>query len=251
MMNLHQLVTLDGDNKLTTNTLKVAAVHGKRHNNVPQITRQRIKEAGAWSLLNFKQTTYTDQQNGQTYPMFTTTKDGYAFLVAKLTGKLAVQHQIEFIEAFNAMADMIASHRDNLWQQMRALIAQEVESKVKASFGSNLPTTFGQVASAVSLLSGSMRWGPSFPALLTFLLTSYHSNASDGSATDRASCSAWSGGRLLSIQSAASSRENTTGRRSCTSTIPPSASVVTITYPTPSRSSRPGRKLVSAAMNSE
>lgn len=77
--------------KPTTNTLKVTAVHGKRHDDVLRLVRKRLAEAREWGLRNFADTPYTDPQNGQTYPMFTMTKNGYGFLVAKLTGKLAVQ----------------------------------------------------------------------------------------------------------------------------------------------------------------
>lgn len=112
-LNFLDFITIDGD-ALITDSLRVAQVHGKRHDNVMQLIRKRIADAGAWGLLNFKETPYIDPQNGQTYQMFTMTKDGYAFLVAKLTGKKAVQHQIAYIEAFNAMASYIKNQRDGL-----------------------------------------------------------------------------------------------------------------------------------------
>lgn len=113
VLNFQDFIAADGD-MLITDSLKVAQVHGKRHNNVLALVRKRVAEAGAWGLLNFKQALYVDPQNGQTYPMFTMTKDGYQFLVAKLTGKKAVQHQIAYIEAFNAMAAFIKNQREGL-----------------------------------------------------------------------------------------------------------------------------------------
>jgi len=80
------------DGKLITDTIKVALAHKKRHDNVIQLVRQRVSEAGAWGLLNFKEITYSDE-SGRTYPMFTMTQPGYQFLVGKMTGKKAVQHQ--------------------------------------------------------------------------------------------------------------------------------------------------------------
>ena len=96
VLNFQDFIAADGDD-LTTDSLKVAAVHKKRHNNVVALIRKRIDEAGDWGLLNFKQTSYIDPQNGQPYPMFTMTRDGYTFLVGKLTGKLATQHLIAFV----------------------------------------------------------------------------------------------------------------------------------------------------------
>ena len=129
------LVRLDAG-KLVTDSLKVSTVHGKRHDNVVQLIRQRVLEAGEWGLLNFKEITYED--GGRTYPMFTMTQAGYQFLVGKMTGKKAVQHQIAFIEAFSLMADQLQRRDTNLWTNMQKLIAQEVESEVRASFGSLL-----------------------------------------------------------------------------------------------------------------
>ncbi len=47
---------------------------------------------------------------------------------------ISAAFHLKVIRAF----DMIQRHDMNLWQQMQALIAQEVESKVRASFGSHL-----------------------------------------------------------------------------------------------------------------
>lgn len=116
------------DGRLVTDSLKVATVHGKRHDNVVQLVRQRMKQAGGWGLLNFKEITYIDG-TGRTYPMFSMTKDGYQFLVAKLTGAKAVQHQIAYIEAFNAMAEYIKNQRDGLRFRCMELELEDKDSK--------------------------------------------------------------------------------------------------------------------------
>ena len=127
VLNFVDFITVDGD-ELMTDSLKVAAVHGKRHDNVVAMIRGRIKEAGAWGLLNFKETPYIDQQNGQSYPKFNMTKDGYQFLVGKMSGKKAVEHQIAFIEAFNSMAAYIKNQREGLQYQY---FRKEIEFKNK------------------------------------------------------------------------------------------------------------------------
>ena len=132
ILNFQEFIDVDGD-RMTTTSLKVAVVHRKRHDNVLQVIRQRIKEAGDWGCLNFKETHYINTQNGQRYPMFIMTQDGYAFLVGKLGGKLAAQHHISYIKAFNAMTEYIANQRNGLRYQCAA---KELEVKDSERRGS-------------------------------------------------------------------------------------------------------------------
>jgi Rha family phage regulatory protein len=116
VLNFVDFIAIDGD-ELKTDSLKVAAVHGKRHDDVLKLIRKRIKDSGSWGVRNFAETPYIDSQNGQSYPKFNMTKDGYQFLVGKMSGKKAVEHQIAFIEAFNAMAAYIKNQREGLQYQ--------------------------------------------------------------------------------------------------------------------------------------
>ena len=110
-LRFQDFISLDGD-QLVTDSRKVAAVHGKRHDNVVRLIRIRIVEGGEWASLNFEECSF--EQGGRQWPMFTMTKDGYAFLVGRMTGKKAVQHQIAYIQAFNAMAAYIKNQREGL-----------------------------------------------------------------------------------------------------------------------------------------
>lgn len=49
-----------------------------------------------------------------------------------------VQFKVALVKEFYRMRDELGRREQNLWQQMQALIAREVESKVRASFGSHL-----------------------------------------------------------------------------------------------------------------
>lgn len=132
VLNFQDFVTAEGD-QLTTDSLKVAAVHGKRHDDVLRLIRKRISEAGEWGLRNFAEGSYYNPSNQQNHPMFAMSKDGYQFLVGKMTGKKAVEHQIAFIEAFNAMAAYIKNQRDGLRYRC---IEKELECKDSARRGS-------------------------------------------------------------------------------------------------------------------
>lgn len=46
--------------------------------------------------------------------------------------------KVELVREFYRMRDALQRRDQNYWQQMQALIAREVESKVRASFGSHL-----------------------------------------------------------------------------------------------------------------
>lgn len=70
-----QFIQADGD-RLITDSLKVAAVHGKRHDRVIRLIRQRMTESGEWGLLNFGESSYSNSQ-GKEQPMFTMTQAGY------------------------------------------------------------------------------------------------------------------------------------------------------------------------------
>lgn len=133
VLNFQDFISSIGDD-LITDSRKVSVVHGKRHDNVLRLARQRMIEAGAWGLLNFKETQYIDNQNGQIYPVIEMTKDGYMFLVGKMTGKKAVEHQIAYIKAFNDMAAYIKNQREGLQYQY---LRKELEYKGRKSQISN------------------------------------------------------------------------------------------------------------------
>jgi len=133
VLNFLDFIAAEGD-VLTTDTMKVAQVHKKRHDNVVALVRKRIAEAGDWGLLNFKEACYVDAQNGQSYPMFTMTREGYQFLVGKMSGAKAVGHQISFIEAFKAMEAYLRNQREGLRFRCRAKELECLDSARRGSF---------------------------------------------------------------------------------------------------------------------
>lgn len=51
---------------------------------------------------------------------------------------VVIECKVRLVEEFYRMRDALNQQAQGLWKQMQALIAKEVESKVKASFGSRL-----------------------------------------------------------------------------------------------------------------
>ncbi|WP_159601914.1 Rha family transcriptional regulator [Starkeya nomas] len=68
----------------------VAAFFGKRHDNVLKAAEDAIAVMPAEGLPNFRETTYTHPQNGQTYRMYEMTKDGFTLLAMGFNGKPAL-----------------------------------------------------------------------------------------------------------------------------------------------------------------
>lgn len=119
-------VNPDDFNGLVSESLKttsriIAEKFGKEHRNVMRDIRNVIDANPEWGVLNFAQTPYVDQQNGQTYQMYEITRDGYSMLVMGFTGKKAMEWKIKFLEAFNAM-----------------------EQRIKDGGGFQLPQSFGE-----------------------------------------------------------------------------------------------------------
>ena len=132
VLNFQDFISFDGT-RMTTDSLKVAAVHRKRHDDILRLIRKRIAESGEWGLRNFTEGVHFDPRNHQFHPMFTMTREGYQFLVGKMTGKKAVQHQIAFIEAFAAMEAFLKNQREGLSYRCAK---HELECKDSARRGS-------------------------------------------------------------------------------------------------------------------
>ena len=132
------LVSVSGD-RLMTDSRIVAKKFKKNHRDVLR-AYDNLKCSAEFNRRNFALVEYLDAK-GELRRSVEMTKDGFTMLAMGFTGAGAMAFKEAYISAFNAMADHIANGEKNLWQKMQALIAKEVESKVKASFGSHLMLT--------------------------------------------------------------------------------------------------------------
>ena len=89
-----------------TDSLKVAKVFGKRHDNVLKSIRNicRPKNLGEQSEQSkwFFESSYNDA-NGVKRPMYIMNRDGFSLLAMGLTGEKAMAFKVAFIEQFNRM----------------------------------------------------------------------------------------------------------------------------------------------------
>lgn len=94
-----------------TDSLKVAEVFGKRHDNVLKALK-KINCSKQFNVLHFKAVEYTDEK-GEKRPKVLMTQDGFTFLVMGFTGKKAAEFKEAYIKQFNEMREWI-SKREHL-----------------------------------------------------------------------------------------------------------------------------------------
>ncbi len=87
------------NNAVVANSRDVAVYFCKRHDNVVRDIENLLEQG----VLNFEETPYVHEQNGQTYRSFDMTRDGFTLLAMGFTGKKALQFKLRYIEQFNAM----------------------------------------------------------------------------------------------------------------------------------------------------
>ena len=97
---MNELVIINDKGQDVTTSLKVAEVFGKRHDHVLRDILE-LNCSPEFRISNFGETPYVHPQNGQTYPMYQMTKDGFSFLVMGYTGERAGQFKELFIREFN------------------------------------------------------------------------------------------------------------------------------------------------------
>lgn len=128
---------ISGD--LTTDSLKVAAVFGKRHDNVLENVRKVMAQIPEEDrALNFKETVeYRENPSGGAMipsPAYRISRDGFVLLVMGFSGKKAFQFKLAYIKAFNEMESFIKNQKYGLQCRYFELQLEHKGKKAKASF---------------------------------------------------------------------------------------------------------------------
>ncbi|WP_170019192.1 Rha family transcriptional regulator [Campylobacter sp. RM16190] len=87
-----------------TTSLKISEVFDKHHKNI--LAQIRALPQDDFNRLNFQPITYIDERNRQ-QKAYHITKDGFVLLAMGFTGEKAYKFKVEYIKAFNAMAEEI------------------------------------------------------------------------------------------------------------------------------------------------
>lgn len=129
---MNEIVFRGANDQAVTSSLLVAETFEKEHRHVLEAIRKLIEgsaEISAYPM--FEETTYINEQNGQSYPMFLMNRDGFTLLAMGFTGKKAMQFKIEYIKAFNKMEATIKeslkpkSQAEMLLEQCKLMVEQE------------------------------------------------------------------------------------------------------------------------------
>ena len=97
---MNDIVLKKDNGEIFTTSLLIADRFGKQHKNVIRGIEQLPRDE-FWRL-NFEPSNYIDDRN-KTQPMYKISRDGFAILAMRFTGKKAYEWQVKFIEAFNKM----------------------------------------------------------------------------------------------------------------------------------------------------
>ncbi|MGL5648800.1 MAG: Rha family transcriptional regulator [Clostridium sp.] len=119
------------DGEIVTTSRKVADVFGKRHSDVIRKI-ESIDCYGDFSQRNFASAEYIDEQ-GKPRKQYYLTKDGMALLVMGFSGRKATEWKINYINAFNWMADKI-HQSDELDRELNDFTRRESNSVSAGSF---------------------------------------------------------------------------------------------------------------------
>lgn len=98
---MNDLVFIGQNDQVLTTSLKVAEIFGKVHAKVMRDI-ENLYCSKDFTVANFGKRTFTTEQ-GNEYPMYEMTKDGFTFLVMGYTGKKAAAFKEAYINRFNEM----------------------------------------------------------------------------------------------------------------------------------------------------
>lgn len=108
---MSDLVRIDS-NQVVTDSRSVAEHFEKQHKHVLDAIRNLLggmPKIGQTPM--FHETTYVNEQNGQTYPMYLMNRDGFSLLVMGFTGEKALEWKVKYINAFNEMEKALKDQR--------------------------------------------------------------------------------------------------------------------------------------------
>lgn len=147
-LNFQNLVTVENGEPITSSRT-VAAIFEKSHAHVLRDIRNIMDDLTALEGMSkightpyYTETLVQNPQNGEYYPVFNMTRDGFTLLAMGFTGSAALRWKIAYIEAFN-----------------------EMERRLTASTAPTLPPLADRLKVARALINCPLRKVPEFKSL--------------------------------------------------------------------------------------
>lgn len=159
---MNELVKINDNNQVTTDSLTVADRFGKRHRDVLRSIKL-LKCSKDFNARNFAPVEYKDQK-GEKRTYYDMTQDGWMFLVMGFTGEKAAEWKEKFIVAFRAMEAELRKRQDKpviVSEHTRALPSGKKEivlsEKAKAEIGGIVKScvAFAVREELTAIMSGS------------------------------------------------------------------------------------------------
>lgn len=123
---MNELVYLK-KNEMYTDSLKVAEIFQRRHDDVVRSVEKLIKrnEEASKDIRTFSdiskqfiKTRYKDEQ-GRTQTKYLLNRDGFALLVMGFNGRKAHEWKLKYIDAFNQMEKILTEKQTTVWIETR------------------------------------------------------------------------------------------------------------------------------------
>lgn len=132
------VTSIDGEARASM--IVIARGVEQQHASIIKLLRKHIQDFEAFGHVDFKSEVVNRRQGGGSLREYAMLNEHQASLLIAFmrNSPRVVAFKVALIREFFHMRDELQRREQGLWAQMQALIAREVESKVRASFGSHL-----------------------------------------------------------------------------------------------------------------
>jgi phage regulator Rha-like protein len=132
------VVSIEGEARASSEI--IARGVGVQHKNLLAMIRKYGGDLAEFGPVAFETRVAKRAQGGGTPTEYAMLNEQQATLLLAFmrNSPKVIEFKIRLVKEFYRMRDELGRREQSLWQQMQALIAREVESKVRASFGSYL-----------------------------------------------------------------------------------------------------------------
>lgn len=114
----NELMIIERKEMAVVSSRVIAERFNKRHDNLLrsiQTLKVGLLKNEETPAKYFIRSDRVDDQNGERYPEYLCTRDGFSLLVMGFTGKEALEWKLKYINAFNQMEAFIQERRSSEW----------------------------------------------------------------------------------------------------------------------------------------